>query len=323
MSLTRYTELLALQRENHPRYSKYHFSLPIINFTKTALETAEELLTFPSAYYVNTIEVGNPLYTDVEDFFYYEFIVTSLVTSGTLSDWLYFYIPVSYNDPTFQIGGSPFIDQITLPYYKYYDSSIGLAERVYPHKPFMFSLPRPNIYTFAEPLRSQRHPFGNHFLFTGNFYLKSNINKYVYEYVDYQQVSEYGYVILFSDIPPLDFYPLANRINNNSFREERSNDVQLPPGRLAWTGNMPDLRFTGRITNETFAGNQPWFEYRSYTNDQPIDRVILPDPPTYLPLDYVKVFFGEDMGINIPTHSSTQQIKYRQISTNQKLLLHP
>lgn len=315
MSLARYVELVNEQRANFPGYDKYHYSNPIINFTKTAADVVADLLTFPSAYYINTIETINPLYSDVEDFIYLEYVDTSFVTAGTLSDWRYFYIPVSLR--------ASVETQKPLPYYNHYNAGMALVERVYPTKPFMYSLDRPSLYTFAEPLKTHRHPFGDHYLFTGNFYLKPNINKYVYEYIDFKQISEYGRVILYSDIAPVGFYPLANRLNRVSFQDTPPANVQLPPSQLSWVGSLPDLRFTGRITNETFAPNHPWFEYRLYVDDLPIERYILPDPPTTLSLDYVSTFLGEDMGINIPIHSNNQRIKYKQVSANQNLVIYP
>lgn len=326
MALSNYINLILEQRKNYPRYSKHYYTNPLSPFVNlTAQEVAADLLTYNAAEFTNTIEVTRPLYSDVDDLVYYEFVNSTFIPNGTLSDWRYFYIPVSFRDPSFLIEGQPFIDQVPLPYFNRYNAYEQEVERVYPHKPFMHRIiNRPSVYSFGEPLQSQRHPFGNHFLFTGNFYLKPNINKYVYEYIDYQQVAHYATTILHSDIPPIGFYPLSNRVVDNSWSDALNTGIGLPPVTLDWTGDvLPDLRSSGRLTNQYFAGKHLWHEYVLYIDDQPTDRYLLPDPPTSLDLNYVKVFLGGDMGINLPIQFNTQTIKYKQISNNNYLSLYP
>ena len=321
MTLSVYLDLLTQQRDKYPAYAKYHYTNPLISFVKTAEETAQDLIRNPQARYVNTIETVNPLYDDTEDFLYFEFVDTSLVTGGTLSDWKYWYIPVSYKDR--DVNGTPFLEQIPeLPFIYHYDAYREVVEKRYPFKPFVYSLARPASYNFAEPLVSHVHPFSSSFIFTGNYYLAPHRNKYIYEYVDYFQVSEYIYTIHMSDIAPVGFFPLSYRLSNASLVEGNLAEGN-PPVRLTWSEDRPDFRSTGRITNSTFSPKYIWFEYVIYIDDQPQETVLLPHQPTTLSLTYVDVFTGRQIGHNFPLSTNIQSVKYKQVSTNNKIVIKP
>lgn len=338
MTLLRYIELVTDQRENYPKYPKEHYFNPLPAFLNTAAYYLQQLKSSPSFKYVATIERQSTLYSDVEDLIYYEFIDYTFGVNKTLDNWRYLYIPVSFRDEI--VEGALTFKEKYLPYIYRYEVKTASVEKIYPDTPYVHhvilnptaqtaaSTARPNVYDFESPKQHQRHPFGEHFLYTGNHFLASNSGKMIYEYVDYQQIHDFIEVIYQSLIPPTNHRFQSNllqefAIDGIHYNREDLFRKDYMPSVYEWQGSLPDLRATGQYTNANFSSKKRWYEYVEFQNEFPIYTILLPHPPTNRPITFVDVGLGKQMGIKLPTQFNTQTIKRKQTSSNNKIVIAP
>ena len=314
MTFANYISLIKAQQKNYPNHPKYYQGIINTNINKTAAETLEELLITPSAKYSNTFTVNRPLYSDTKELSYLEFIDTSIVNNGSLDSWKYYYIPLYLKEE---------LELTKLPYITRYDAKISTVDKIYPFTPFLFRYTRPVKFNFIQPLQNNRHPFASNFIFTGHYFINSN-SKAIYEYIDFNQFSDYIEVPYASNIAPTNF----NLPSTHAELTTNDNYVGLinkPPSKLEWSNNFVKYSFTGQTTTEYFNKNKLWFEYISINigrfNLGVSEAILLPDAPINKDLSFVDYELGKRIKTNIANSVNEQLLKYKQTSNNKRILI--
>lgn len=336
MALADYLSLIAAQRQNFPKFPKDYALDTISPFLQTAAYYLEQLKINPGFKYINTIEREESLYPDVDDFIYYEFIDFSFGPTESLNRWRYLYIPVSLGNEI--VDGSLTLKEKYLPFLNRYDLDSESAYKVYPDTPYVFQVVlntdatsviqglRPKSYNYIRGRVNQRHPYGEHFLFTGNYFIANNIGKMIYEYVDYQQLHDYNEITYLSTNPPTNFRLQSDFLEDIGLTRtqvvEQVPDLEdFMPSEYEWQGDIPDLRATGRRTNDRFSSKVRWYEYTEFKADLPLFNILLPYLPADRPVTIANILLGEQMGINLPPQFNTQTLKLSQTSSNNKIVI--
>lgn len=317
--LNNYLNLIAEQRVNFPNFRKDHYGIPLARRNKTAADEWADIQRYVHARVVNIINRNTPLFTDTEELYYYEFVDTSPAYRTTFTDWKYFYLPVEAYSATL-------IANDYLPSIKYYDVETETYEVRYPTSQFLYPIARPRTYYIDTPLINQTHPYAEHFIYTG-INVSNNNGRIIYEYADYKMLADDITVTYYSEINPKNFEFRSDNVEFFGMREEFSllEFLDAPPTRLLWAADdLPDYRFSGRITTRQFSKAVQWYEYNVFNNNQLFDKILLPDPPTLKSLEFVTVAnSGAQMSLHFPIGYNRQRIIYKQTSSNNKIVLAP
>lgn len=315
--LNTYLRLIEDQRLSHPNFKKDHYAIPLSKRNKTAAQEWLDIQSYVHARVINIVERKTPLFSDTEELFYYEFIDTSPAYRTTFTEWKYFYLPVESYSQTL-------ISNNYLPLIKYYDADAQSYIQSYPTQQFLFPIARPKTYYEDAPLVNQTHPFAENFIYTG---INTSINNgsVIYEYVDYKLLSDDITVTYYSKINPRNFEFRSDNAEYFGLQEDFSllEFIDRPPVRLEWAQDeVPDYRFTGRITTRQFSQQKQWYEYNIFINNQMFDKILLPNPPTLKSIDFVYIQSeGRQMSLHFPIEYNRQRIIYKQTSSNNKIII--
>lgn len=307
MTLLSYINLTKEQRINNKEYPKEHYFDSIRPFNKLATKVWTDIQAYNNTKFINVIEFEQPLYLDTDDLFYYELIDTSPRDRSILSQWKYFYLPISYKQQL--------IDNNYLPFLHSYDVNTNTYEKIYPEKPYLFRKERVNTF-FSTILRNDYiHPFSYNFIFTGVMFVTSS-SKVLYEYIDYRQLTDFNEVTYYSEIKPLNFILEDDIFQSSEFYTEVVLNRDQAPSKLIWSGDeFINYTFDGLTTTRKFANFG--FQY-VYLRRLDGIRELLPDAPTNLSLLSIKSQFeGTEMGIQLPFNfTNTQRLIRKQQSDN-------
>jgi len=299
--LNTYIRLINEQRLNHPNFSKDHYALPLVRKNKTAADEWADIQKYVHARVINIISKTSPAYRT------------------TFTEWKYFYLPV-------EAYSSTLITNNYLPFIKYYDVETETYEVIYPTSQFLFPIATPRSYYIDIPLINQTHPYAEHFIYTG-INVSNNNGKIIYEYVDYKLLADDITITYYSEINPKNFEFKSDNVEFFGIREEFSllEFLDSPPSKLLWSADeIPDYRFSGRITTRQFSKSTQWYEYNVFINNQLVDKVLLPNKPTLKSLEFVNIAEGEkQMSLHFPIGYNRQRIIYKQTSSNNKIVLAP
>lgn len=317
--LNNYLTLIQQQRLNFPMFRKDHYIIPLSRRNTTSVEEWENIQRYKQARVINIIARNTPLFSDTEDIYYYELVDTSPSYRTTFTDWKYFYLPV---DQYYQL----LIDNNYLPSIKYYNVDKEVYKLIYPSKQFLHATQRPRTYYIDSSLINHTHPYAENYVYTG-INISNNNGKIIYEYADYKMLTDDISVVYYSDIRPDNFEFRSDNVEFFGLREEISliEFIGAPPGKLEWTSlNIPDYRFSGRITTTQFSKSTQWYEYNILINNQLSDKILLPNPPTLKSLDFVTLADSQtQIGLNFPITYNTQRTIHKQTSLNNKITLAP
>ena len=320
MTLTNYINLITEQRIQQPLYPKDYRVNSLITKNITSVQELTKLISYPNSFIANIIQRNEPLFIDVDDLYYYEFIDLGPAYRTTFTDWKYFYIPLSKKDDL--VTALPNI----LPTINYYNVETVLAGTLPLIKQTLAPFTRPNNFFFTEPKDSNLHPYINNFKFTGYSFIINN-GKFIFEYQDLSMYNDDISVTYYSELRPLDYFIKSTVVEEYGFIQDPlfSNSYLNPPGYLEfYTDRKPQLGFTGNVTTRLFTSTRRWFEYYIYEELSPSGRILLPYPPTNKSIDFVDSQLNNTVPvINFQTTFHIQNISVNQISHNKKIVLEP
>jgi hypothetical protein len=313
--LSEYINLIFEQRGLNPLHNKDHRLIELPKRNKSFNTEISELAKWPTAFLSNIIYRQNDLFADVTDNYYYEFIHKG--EGYTLKNWKYFYIPVSkYNE----LNNAIALENI-LPSFFYYDLNINSQINLFfPKEVFLYLNDISQSYFYLRTNSANKHPLLSHFVFTGKCFF-SKASELIYEYKDTLGYTDDESVTYFSKIRPKEIYYLSsNVIKQHLEKEIQIQDlIGMPPDKLEFYDetNFLNLKFTGYTTNYKFSKYKKWFEYYSYLDGQPFEKILLPNPPTKSSLDFVVAsLFSKSVGFAFNQINNEQRIIINQISSN-------
>lgn len=315
--LSTYLTLIQEQRLNNPNRQKDYRAIPLARQSnRTSIQAIEDLARRPTARLSSIVERAIPLYSDVEDVYYYEFVDLGALSRSSFPDWLYWYIPLSrYNE----LLSSTNVE--ILPSYKVYNVDTATVETITTQNQTLISYARPNSTFYNVPYTNNIHPLLDNFIFTGYSFLDKK-GFMIYEYQDYKMYADDITITYYSVLRPLNFF-LSSSIVEEYGLEIDIDMLRLvgrPPGYLEIYTGLPDLRATGKSTTEDFSNVRKWYEYIRYINGQPYDKVLLPFIPTSLSIDFVDIQLNNsNVGLLFKQTHNQQNLAINQISSNNKI----
>lgn len=312
--LNNYLTLINSQRIKNNSHKKDYRLLELPKQNRSYVEVIDSLNKFPNAFFSNTIERTKPLYQDTQDNFYYEFIDKSAGSYTNMESWRYFYIPLSqYN-----------IIASKLPSFKFYDVNFSSEVLTYYLTNNILYVNKTNLKAsyILDSNESFKHPLAPHFIFTGGITLLKD-GKMVYEYKDSKGYSDYEDISYLSLLSPIDLYIPATIVNNFQFTEDfiLRDYLNKPSSKLnLYNKNNKTFEFSGRTTNKYFSAYKKWYEYYENEDGFPIGTILLPYPPTFKSLDFVKTdFYNKNIGFNLNQVDNNQFLTIQQFSSNKKI----
>lgn len=311
-----YLDLIQAQRIKNPNFPKDYrliylpTKLKEFNFN----EEYQKLISYPNVKFTNVVYRTTPLYKNIKDNYYYEFVDIGVGYNTTLEDWKYFYIPLN--------KGDLLLNTNLLPFYKYYNTNNSLLQKQYPIFQILIPFIKLNNYFYNTPLTINKHPLSPIFQFTGYRYLNKE-GLMLYEYIDSSLYNDDDTITYYSLIRPLNFYNSSSIANKytltvdtrlNSFKDSPPESLEIYVDNL---DNLDDLRFTGNTTTSNFNSNKKWYEYTIYKLGQPFNKVLLPYAPTNLSLDFVRLQLNyTDIGFKYNNVYNKQYISLNQVSSD-------
>ena len=151
--LSNYLKLIAEQRLQNPLHPKDYRINSLPRFNKTSTKAIEELVRWSNSQFTGVIERQIPLYSDVTDVYYYEFIDLGVKSKTDFTDWKFFYIPVSKYDELIAAARTGI-----LPSYKVYNVDTVTVDTILTKSPPLTPFTRPNSTFFNLPTVSNLHP---------------------------------------------------------------------------------------------------------------------------------------------------------------------
>lgn len=315
--LNTYLTLIQTQRINNPTREKDYRTFPLAKrINTTSLEAIQDLARRPNSQFIGIIKRDIPLYSDVEDVYYYEFINLGIRSQSTFVDWQFWYIPVSKYTSLLSYT-SPNI----LPSYKIYNVDTAKVTTVITKTQPLIPFNRPNTYFYNTPYNNNLHPLLSNFIFTGYSFLDKN-GFMIYEYNDFKMFTDHISISYYSMLRPLNFF-IPSSIANGYGLEVDINMLRLlnkPPNYLEIYTGLPDLRATNKSTTSSFSNIRKWYEYIRYIDGQPFNKILLPYMPTSLSIDFVNVQLNNSqMSILFKQGFNQQTLSINQFSSNNKI----
>lgn len=316
MTFVNYITEINKQRELYPKYKKQHYFNNLPNYTFNFEEIFDEIKIYnkKQLVFVSIIELENPLYPEIDDLLYAEFVDFSRNTNSSLNRWKFYYVPVSYFDLEVEQGIT--FKEKFLPYMYNYNVKTKSVKRIYPLDPFLFRFKPPETYSLVNPLPTNLHPLANNFVFTGKYFLTNNSGQFIFEYNDYKGFRDYFGIKYYSSIKPIDFHIYTSNINAASIQQINPalNENSIPEEYTWAPGETYNLFFTGNKTTKSFSTKTTWFTYL-LTNEDGLDfEVLINSMPINTSIDFVKKELGASPTINIFPKSNSQSITYNQKS---------
>lgn len=321
--INNYLDLINLQRIKNPNYPKDYrlISLPtkLTNFNFST--EYQKLSSYPNVKFTNVIYRSTPLYKNLKDNYYYEFVDIGAGYKTNFEDWKFFYIPISESTNLINVD--------LLPFYFYYDTTTASLKKQYPNCQILIPTIRLDNYFYSTPAIDSKHPLSFIFTFTGYRYLNKD-GQMLYEYVDSSLYNDDDSITYYSFIRPTNFYNSSSIVNQYGLTANKSLDSlkDFPPEKLElylidqYKNTLEDLRFTGNITTTNFNSNKKWYEYTIYRFGQPFNKIILPYPPTNLSLDFVRLELNNtNIGFKYNNIFNNQYISLNQTSLNNTINL--
>ena len=316
--LSNYLKLIAEQRLQNPLHPKDYRLNSLPKFTKTSHKAIEELVRWSNSQFTGVIERQIPLYPDVNDTYYYEFVDLGVRTKTDFTDWKFFYIPVSKYDDLIAAARTGI-----LPSYKVYNVDTASVDTILTKSPPLTPFTRPNSTFFNLPIVSNLHPLLSNFIFTGHSFLDKQ-GFMIYEYNDFKKFMDDITVTYYSKLRPLNFFIPSSLVEEYALEDDFSNLslISKPPSYLELYTNLPTLKFSGKSTTQEFNKFRKWYEYNRYIDGFPFDTVILPYAPTPLSIDFVNVEVNNaSMSLVFNQVINTQSLSLNQVSSNNKISL--
>lgn len=316
--LSTYLRLIDEQRAANPQFQKDYRLKALPTLRQTSTEAINNLTRWSNAQFTGVIERDTPLYSDVNDVYYYEFVDLGVRTQTSFIDWRYFYIPVSkYNEliATARAG--------ILPEYKVYNVDTVSIETIQTKSPPLSPFTRANSSFYTPPFTNNLHPLVPNFLFTGYSFLNKK-GFMIYEYNDFKMFTDHISITYYSVLRPLNFFISTEIVEQYALESDFTNLslINRPPAYLEIYTELPDLRYTGRSTTKEFNNFRKWYEYIRHIDGLPFDRVIIPYAPTPLSIDFVNVEINNAyMGLAFNQVVNTQTLSINQVSSNNKISL--
>lgn len=312
--INNYLDLIYKQRIKHPLYQKDYRLIYLPQKIKefNLQDELNILISFPNIKFCNVVYRPTPLYKNLKDNYYYEFIETGAGSTTTLEDWRFFYFPLSFSQAL--------INEELLPYYFYYDVTTQQIRKEYPTFQSLIPFTKSSDYFYNIANENNKHPLSPIFTFTGFTFLNKEGNM-LYEYKDTSSYNDHNEVEFYSLIRPLNFF------NSSSITTKYSLELDIellflegaPPSFLEIynKSSLEDLRFTGKTTTPNFNNFKKWYEYSNYINGQSFNKILLPYVPTNLSLDFVKIQLNNtNVGFIYNTTFNQQSLKIKQNSLN-------
>lgn len=319
--LSDYLQLIDKQRIKQPLFPKDYRLINLPQKLITAEEEYTKLLQWPNTFLCNVIYRTNPLFPNIKDNYYYEFIDIGAGYRTTFEDWRYFYIPLSYKNRLIQDNKLN-----TINYYDVTKSSN--IEQLTITTQLLIPYERLNNFFFSSPNNLSNHLLIPNFLFTGFSFLNKQ-GVLLYEYRDTQNYADDNSVTYYSEFVPNNFYMKSSVIKRYAIEKEPAliQHEGNPPSKLYIQKSskliLDDLRFTGYSTNSNFSPVKKWYEYNFYKNNQPFTKVLLPYLPTNKSLDFVKIGMNQTtIGFKFDNIINTQSLTINQTSQNNIIKLY-
>jgi len=315
--LSTYLTLIKAQRAANPNRQKDYRAFPLPRqILKTSINAIEDLARRPNSKFIGIIKRDIPLYSDVEDVYYYEFIDLGARTRSNFVDWVFWYIPVSKYTELLAATNTAI-----LPSYQIYNVDTAQVETILTQTQPLIPFIRPNSTFFNASYTNNTHPLIDNFIFTGYSFLDKK-GFMIYEYNDYKMFADDITISYYSTLRPLNFFVPSVVV------EEYALDIDVnmlrlvgkPPGYLEIYTGLPDLRASGRSTTEDFSSFRKWYEYIRYIDGQPFNRVLLPYAPTSLSINFVNVHLkNSQMSLIFKQSFNQQALSINQTSSNNKI----
>lgn len=315
--LNNYLKLIQEQRNKNPIYQKDHYSFYLNKKNRTTIKEWEDIQRYNNARVINIVARETPLFKDTEEIYYYEFVDTSPSYKTKFNEWKYFYLPVETYKQTL-------INNNYLSSLNYYNAEEQIYKLIYPIKQYLYPLNRPKTYYINNSFINQTHPYSNNYIYTG-IYTSNNNGEVIYEYVDYKMLTDDITITYYSNIPPNNYELRSKEAEYFSLKEEVAliSYINRPPSILEWSSSfIPNYKFTGRSTTKQFSKGKTWYEYNVFINNQVAYQILLPHKPTLKNIDFVKIQLeNKQMGLTFPIGYNIQRVIYKQISSNNKIII--
>lgn len=311
--INNYLDLIIKQRLKNPNHQKDYrlIYLPTKTINFNILEEYEKLVSYPNVIFSNVIYRSTPLYKNLKDNYYYEFVDIGAGYKTTFEDWKFFYVPLSES--------SFLINQGLLPFFNFYSIDSPTIQKQHPSFQILTPSIRLSDYFYNTPSSNNKHPLSSIFNFTGYSYLNKE-GQMLYEYIDTYSYNDDSEITYYSSLRPIDFYNSSSIVNQYAL--EIDNSLLFlegaPPSFLElYENTFLDLKFTGKTTTTNFSKVKKWYEYLNFKNGQPFNKIILPYMPTTLSLDFVRLQLNNtNIGFKYNNIFNKQYLSLNQVSSN-------
>jgi len=314
--LSTYLALIQEQRAAHPNREKDYRAFPLARKLTTSTDAITDLARRPNTKFIGITERSIPLYSDVEDVYYYEFVNLGARSQSSFPDWEFWYIPVTKYT---ELLAATTPDKV--PSYQVYNVDTALVETIETLSQPLIPYVRPNSTFFNISYSNNKHPLIDNFIYTGHSFLDKR-GFMIYEYNDYKMFADDITITYYSVIRPLNFFIPSTTVQEYALVVDTSvlRLIGRPPGYLEIYTELPDLRATGKSTTEDFSPVKKWYEYVRYFDGQPFNKVLLPYAPTSLSIEFVKVQLNNaQSGLVFNQVDNIQALSINQTSYNNKI----